>query len=239
MGKYNWNIEEIKEAVQTSTTFSDVLRKLNIPIVGNNSKTLKNILEEHNIDYSHFTGRAKSYKTNYVKAENYLDNNKFIKAYQLKKKLLKEKIKENKCEICGLTEWLGKPLIIQLHHINGNNTDNRLENLQMLCPNCHSQTDSYCGKANTNSIKNHCKDCGKEILKESIYCPVCSSKHKRKIKRPTKEQLILDFKELKNIKKMGIKYNVSDNAIRKWLKYYDLPFKTKELKNIYFAKYYG
>ena len=109
----------------------------------------------------------------------------------------------------------------------------------MLCPNCHSQTDSYCGKANTNNIKNHCKDCGKEILKESTYCPMCSFKHKRKVKRPTKEQLILDFKELKSIKKIGIKYNVSDNAIRRWLKYYNLPFKTKELKNTYFAKYYG
>lgn len=233
MGKFEWNLEEIKKLVKDATTFSEVLRGLNIPIQGNNGNTLKRILNENNIDYSHFTGRAKYYKTSSAKIEDYLNNKIKIKPYKLKQKLLKENIKENKCEICGLTEWLGKPLIIQLHHINGNNADNRLENLQMLCPNCHSQTESYCGKANTNSIKNHCKDCGKEILKESIYCPICSFKHKRKVKRPTKEQLILDFKELKNIKAIGKKYNVSDNAIRRWLTYYSLPFKTKELKHIY------
>lgn len=231
MGKYNWNVEEIKEAIKNSTTFSDVLRKLNIPIVGNNSKTLKRIIKEYNLDCSHFTGRAKIYKTNYVEAKEYFNNNKFIKTHQLKKKLLKENIKENKCEICGLTEWLGKPLTIQLHHINGNNSDNSLGNLQMLCPNCHSQTDSYCGAANTNIVKKYCKDCGREVLKTSTYCPICSAKHKRKVNRPTKEELLLNFKELKNICKIGELYNVSDNAVRRWLKYYNLPFKTKDLKN--------
>ena len=65
---------------------------------------------------------------------------------KIKGKLIREGLKENKCEICGLiNEWNGKPLVLQLHHINGNHTDNRLENLQILCPNCHSQTDTYCG----------------------------------------------------------------------------------------------
>lgn len=49
-------------------------------------------------------------------------------------------------------EWLGAPIPLQVHHINGNTTDNRLENLQYLCPNCHSQTDNFCGK-NTNKTK--------------------------------------------------------------------------------------
>ena len=57
--------------------------------------------------------------------------------------LLKHKIKANKCEICGLSEWNGKALVIQLHHIDGNKHNNVLSNLQMLCPNCHSITDSY------------------------------------------------------------------------------------------------
>lgn len=242
MGKFEWNLEEIKKLVKDATTFSEVLRGLNIPIQGNNGNTLKRILNENNIDYSHFTGRAKYYKTCSTKIEDYLNNKIKIKPYKLKQKLLKENIKENKCEICGLTEWLGKPLIIQLHHINGNNTDNRLENLQMLCPNCHSQTDSYCGKANTNSIKNHCKDCGKEILKESKYCVICAVKHrklKRKVVRPTKEELIDMFLNLNSIMAIGKHYNISDNAVRKWLKYYNLPFRTKELTNYIYTYKHG
>jgi 5-methylcytosine-specific restriction endonuclease McrA len=64
----------------------------------------------------------------------------------LKTRLLKEGVKENRCEVCGLTEWLGRPLNMQLHHINGDGRDNRLKNLELLCPNCHAQTDTYGGR---------------------------------------------------------------------------------------------
>jgi DNA-binding CsgD family transcriptional regulator len=64
----------------------------------------------------------------------------------LKNRLINEGLKENRCEICGIAEWLGKPLSIELHHVNGNGTDNRLENLQLLCGNCHSQTDNWGGR---------------------------------------------------------------------------------------------
>jgi hypothetical protein len=64
----------------------------------------------------------------------------------LKARLLKEGIKENRCEGCGITEWHGKPLSMQFHHINGDGQDNRLENIALLCGNCHSQTDTYGGR---------------------------------------------------------------------------------------------
>ena len=64
----------------------------------------------------------------------------------LKARLLKEGLKENRCEKCGITEWVGKPLSMQLHHINGDGQDNRLENIIFLCGNCHSQTDTYGGR---------------------------------------------------------------------------------------------
>jgi hypothetical protein len=65
---------------------------------------------------------------------------------KLKIRLLEEGIKKNECEVCGISEWLGKPLVIQLDHINGIPSDHRLENLQMVCPNCHSQTETFCGR---------------------------------------------------------------------------------------------
>lgn len=72
-------------------------------------------------------------------------NGKYPKfqTYKLKQKLIKEGIKENKCEICGCVDWQGKPLQMQLHHIDGNPHNHKLDNLQMLCPNCHSQTENF------------------------------------------------------------------------------------------------
>jgi 5-methylcytosine-specific restriction endonuclease McrA len=65
---------------------------------------------------------------------------------KLKKRLINDGIKENKCEICGITEWNGNPISMQLDHIDGNSHNHKLENLRMTCPNCHSQTETYCGK---------------------------------------------------------------------------------------------
>jgi hypothetical protein len=64
----------------------------------------------------------------------------------LKRRLIREGLKENRCERCGIYEWHGKPLNMQLHHINGDGMDNRLPNLELLCANCHSQTDTYGGR---------------------------------------------------------------------------------------------
>ena len=64
----------------------------------------------------------------------------------LKRRLLKAGMKENRCEVCGITRWMGKPVNMQLHHRNGDGSDNRLENIQFLCGNCHSQTDTYGGR---------------------------------------------------------------------------------------------
>jgi Bacterial regulatory proteins, luxR family len=67
-------------------------------------------------------------------------------SFHLKNRLIAAGLKRNRCEICGVTEWLERPLVMALHHVNGDNTDNRLPNLQLLCPNCHSQTESFSGR---------------------------------------------------------------------------------------------
>jgi DNA-binding CsgD family transcriptional regulator len=64
----------------------------------------------------------------------------------LKQRLLRAGLKDGHCEACGLSQWLGRPLSLALHHVNGDRHDNRLENLQLLCPNCHSQTDTFAGR---------------------------------------------------------------------------------------------
>ncbi len=69
-----------------------------------------------------------------------------FQTFKLKNRLLKENIKQNKCDVCGITEWNNKKINMQLDHIDGNSHNHRLENLRMICPNCHSQTITYCGK---------------------------------------------------------------------------------------------
>lgn len=230
MGKYTWDLEKIKDAVKESINFTEVLDKIGIPRQGNNSKTLRNILDTNNIDYTHFTGRARIYTTSYIEASEYLNGNKKIKSAKLKEKLLKENILENKCSVCGIDSWLGKNITLQLHHIDGNPNNNSLDNLQLLCPNCHSQTENYCGNANSNKTKYYCKECGREITKQATYCPVCAAKHSRKVPRPELEQLIEDFKELKSYTKIGEKYGVKDNTIRKWFIAYGFTGSVKDVK---------
>ena len=64
----------------------------------------------------------------------------------LKHRLISHGLKNDRCEDCGIAQWRGRPLSMALHHVNGDNLDNRLENLRLLCPNCHSQTDNFAGR---------------------------------------------------------------------------------------------
>jgi len=84
----------------------------------------------------------------------------------LKKRLVEEGYFEYKCSICGISKWNNIPIILQLDHINGINDDNRIENLRLVCPNCHSQTDTYCGKS--TKIKKNKERISDDVIIENI-----------------------------------------------------------------------
>lgn len=105
--------------------------------------TLNLYLDKMGIVYSGNQGCAGHKESpNYKTTIEYL-NSTYIKSSVLKEKLIKEGYKENKCESCGITSWLGKDIVLELHHKNGNHYDNDINNLQILCPNCHSIQESH------------------------------------------------------------------------------------------------
>jgi uncharacterized protein YhdP len=84
---------------------------------------------------------------NKITLQDILDGKKpEYQTFKLKNRLISERIKENKCEVCGIFEWNNRPLIMQLDHIDGNSHNHLLENLRLICPNCHAQSETYCGK---------------------------------------------------------------------------------------------
>ena len=147
--RYTYSEEDLREAVKTSTSIRQVLDKLNIVPAGGNYQTTNRRIQKLDIDTSHFTGQAWN-KGKVIgpkrPIEEYLKENSVVQSFRLKNRLLLEGIKQHKCECCGITEWNKKPAPLELDHINGNHHDNRLENLRILCPNCHAQTDTYRGK---------------------------------------------------------------------------------------------
>jgi hypothetical protein len=110
-------------------------------------ETLNNYLIKMGIKYEgNQSGKGFTKHKEKWSLEEYLQNSTCVQSNKVRHRLLDEGIKEHKCECCGLTTWLDKPIPLELHHIDGDRTNNTLENFQLLCPNCHAFTDSYRGK---------------------------------------------------------------------------------------------
>ena len=175
----------IIEAVKDMVSYSSVLKSLNIKYTRHRVNWLKKKIKKLNLDITHWKGIG--LKRTPKPIEYYLkENTEYTgSTSNLKKRLLKEKILQNKCSNCGIKEWLEKPISIQLDHINGDVKDNRLENLRMLCPNCHSQTDTYGGKR-FKKPQNKCLDCNKNINHRARRCTKCSALNREQLKRRIK-----------------------------------------------------
>ena len=150
--------EEFEDAAKKSFSIAEMCRHLGIKPCGGNYKLIHNAISEHNLDTSHFRGQGWNIGLKFVPSEAVPINQILVKdscyqSYKLKNRLIKEGLKQHICESCGLTLWQEKLIPLELHHINGNNKDNRLENILLLCPNCHALTDSYRGKNNKSKKK--------------------------------------------------------------------------------------
>ena len=151
--KYDWSKTHLEETVKDANCWFDWLRLLGIPTRGCNYRTLKSKSVLYNIDVSHFdyeysrTHNGKRVLKNRSDEEIFNDYTP-IKTASVKKEYIDRILKSPYCEECGITEWNGKDIVFQLHHKDGNYKNNNIENLILLCPNCHSQTENYANKKN-------------------------------------------------------------------------------------------
>ena len=143
----------LERVVKKSLSIAGVCRELNMKSCGGNYKTLHHKIKEWEIDSSHFTGGAWDQGKNFIPfGKTYelidvlIENSPYKNSNSLKKRLFRENIKIKQCEECGITEWNGKEIIFELDHVNGDNTNNKIDNLRILCPNCHSQTPTFRNK---------------------------------------------------------------------------------------------
>lgn len=157
-----WNIpkEDLEKVVQNSSSLNAILTHFGFCNQSGVYKVLRARLKEDQIDISHISlglnsnkGRNFISKTALPLSEILIENSSYTARGRLKTRLIREGVFEKKCYECGcLSIWNNKALTLQLDHINGINDDHRIENLRLLCPNCHSQTDTFSGR---NKKKNN------------------------------------------------------------------------------------
>ena len=208
-----WSVskEQLESIILKSSSYSEILRKLNIFSQGSNINTLKRRIEYENIDTTHIkkglnSNKGKKFGPSKNRIPNeilFVENSPTCRSV-IRTRLIKENIISYSCSNCGLNpNWNGNPLSMVLDHINGIPNDNRIENLRFLCPNCNSQMDTFAGR-NTNRTK------------------------KSKIKVPRKRKFEISKEELETLLtnnsfvSIGKMFGVSDNAIRKRCKLFEI-----------------
>ncbi len=231
----NYTDDEIKTIVSHSQSYADFARKIgyaNSPS-GDTIKALKKKLE--NFDTSHFLEINNNNRVQRTPEDIFIKNSTASQS-TVRRFYLKGKYSPYTCSICGQKPfWNNQSLTLILDHINGINNDDQLDNLRWVCPNCNSQLDTT-GSKNPQrkkfKKKYYCQKCGKEISKYATYCAICNAEKKI---IPI-EDMLVSREELKSLIRtesfvsIGKQFNVTDNAIRKWCKKLNLPFKKTDIK---------
>lgn len=226
---------KLEEVVAQSYSISEVLRRLGLKNTGGSHRLIRMRIDEYEINCEHFTGSgwAKSQtvathpsvlKTSIA---NSISNNEcFVERSGCGSSKLLFKLLglgyENKCDICHITEWMGKPIRLHVDHINGISRDNRLNNLRILCPNCHQQTETWGSKNRSALIKlpsdpPACQ-CGERKSRGATICRTCENNRRRtdiyKKFNPSPEYLRWALSENISFTTIGKKNGVSATTVR-------------------------
>jgi len=214
-----YTLQELSDAVNSSTTIKEALIKLGVRAAGGNYRVFNAKCKKWNVDTSHFLNFSQVAKKNWkenkferLTLDKILIENSDYNRTCLKERLYKEGLKKPICEMegCGQGDvWLGKKISLILDHINGVWNDNRLENLRIVCPMCNATLPTHAGK----NIKNKKPKVLKVRPKERLEL--------RKVIRPSKEELHKLLWESPTVQIAKL-YGVSDKAVEKWVKSYDL-----------------
>lgn len=233
---------EAREAVAESRSYSEALRRLGLrPAGGNHALFRKYVDRVWEIPTDHFDAgasvRRRPSTTARPLAEILVRRSSYSRG-KLKERLFRESYKLRQCELCGQDErWKGRWMSLILDHVNGIPDDNRLENLRIVCPNCAATLDTHCGRKNRRERPvRSCLRCGREFTARYAGHRYCSHScgcrwdrsrlrgqpkpNTRKVQRPPYEQLLAEI-EATSYSAVGRKYGVSDNAVRKWVRFYE------------------
>lgn len=215
----NFDKVYFQNLINECTSIKEILDKLGVASKGANHTKLSKFLKESDYDTSTLKGRhIKKYNDKGIPKKwlsEILVENSTGNSNKLRKRLIEYGVKKNQCENpkCGITEWCGEPITLELHHINGNHYDNRLENLVLLCPNCHSQTSNFRGK-NSNNLLN------KKLSEIAIEESKTGMENLLKYEEERKEQIKLNkikYGVVRKTEKKEVVYKICEECGKEFL----------------------